>query len=51
MVISDKKYVVFLWRNCIIDKNAKIGKDVIITNKDVSNTTHSNYAHIHNPSQ
>lgn len=23
-------------RNCIIDKNAKIGKDVIITNKDVS---------------
>ena len=25
------------WRNCIIDKNAKIGKDVIIANKDVSN--------------
>jgi len=24
------------WRNCIIDKNAKIGKDVIIQNKDVS---------------
>jgi len=23
-------------RNCIIDKNAKIGKDVIITNADVS---------------
>lgn len=28
-------------RNCIIDKNAKIGKNVIIANKDVSVTISS----------
>jgi ADP-glucose pyrophosphorylase len=48
MVISDKKFVVFLWRNCIIDKNAKIGKDVIIMNKDVSNLS-ANHAPICSP--
>lgn len=29
-------FIIFLRRKCIIDKNAKIGKDVIIMNKDVS---------------
>lgn len=28
----------FSSRNCIIDKNAKIGRDVVITNADVSIT-------------
>lgn len=33
-------------RNCIIDKNAKIGKDVTILNKDVSLTSHTSWTTI-----
>lgn len=33
-------FIIFLGRNCIIDKNAKIGKDVVIMNKDVSIAPH-----------
>lgn len=38
--LSNYIFIVRPWRNCIIDKNAKIGKDVMIMNKDVSITTH-----------
>lgn len=43
LVCSDLR--VYICSNCIIDKNARIGRDVIIKNKDVSPTNHGVVKH------